>query len=126
MKRIIKLTETELNKIISKIIKEQEEDQFMTDKNPEQMAGGTEDDPSEGGEPNYEEFLTCAKTLLDQGATIGNLVDKLVEGQGNEESEAEPEPEAEPEDNTGGESELAPQPQGGMSESRKKKATLKK
>jgi len=113
MKKIIKLTETELNKIIQKIIKEQAEDQYMkTESDPEQMAGGIEDDPgSEGGEPSYDEFLQCAQGLLDQGMTVGNLVDKLIENQGGGEEEVAPEeeplPEPEPETNPATDQKLA-------------------
>lgn len=97
MKRIVRLSETELNKIIKNLIKEQDEDQFMSDQNPEQMSGGLNDETAEPeeDEANFDEFLGCAKKLMDQGITIGNLVDKLLEV--GEEPEEEPEtPESTP------------------------------
>ena len=90
MKRVVKLTNSELNKVIKKVLKEQEEQQFgTTGPAPEEIAGDAQN-PEEGGEPNYEAFLSAAQELLGQGITIGNLVDKLCE------AKEEPEPEAEP------------------------------
>jgi len=99
MKRKVRITETQLNDIIKKALKEQEEDQFMTGVDPTKMAGGPEDEdgaPEEGGEPDYSAFMTAAQELMGQGITIGNLVDKLCE---DKDAEAEPEvnPEEEPE-----------------------------
>ena len=99
MKRKVRITETQLNDIIKKALKEQEEDQFMTGVDPTKMAGGPEDEegsPEEGGEPDYSAFMSAAQELMGQGITIGNLVDKLCEAK---DTEVEPkvEPEVEPE-----------------------------
>ncbi len=84
MKKIVRIKESQLNTIIGKVIKEQE-DQYMTDKNPEQMAGGANDEPGEeSGEPDFSAFVEAGKALLGQGVTIGDLVNKLVD-EGNEE-----------------------------------------
>lgn len=91
MKRKVRITETQLNSIIKRALKEQEEDQYMTSVDQSKMAGGPEDEvdnPEEGGEPNYESFVTAAQELMGQGITLGNLVDKLNE------KEEEPEPES--------------------------------
>ena len=104
MKKIVRIKESQLNGIIKKVIKEQGEDQFMTSgPKPEEMAGAPEDETSPESEgPNFEEFITCAKGLLDQGSTIGELVDQLLNAQsepeGEEEPEMEPETEPEPEE----------------------------
>jgi len=87
MKRKVRITESQLDSIIKKALKEQEEEQFMaTGPDQEKMAGGPEE---EGGEPNYEAFMSAAQELMGQGITIGNLVDKLCEAK---DSETEPEP----------------------------------
>lgn len=100
-KRVIKLTEAQLRGIVKKTMLEQRhqytgdveeqeqlgneqgtEDQYMTGPDAEAISGG-----EDGGEVNYEEFLTAAQALLGQGITIGGLVDKLCEsqnGQGEE------------------------------------------
>lgn len=89
--KVVKLTSTELNKLIKKVIREQEEEQLgTTGPAPEEVTGAPE--AEEGGEPDYEGFLTAAKELLGQGISIGELVDKLIEAQNPE----EPEPEVEP------------------------------
>jgi hypothetical protein len=96
MKKVIKLTNSELNKVIKKVIKEQEEQQFgTTSPAPEEIAGEAPEE--EGGEPNYDAFLSAAQELLGQGLTIGNLVDKLCESKEEPESETlptEPEPDS--------------------------------
>jgi hypothetical protein len=116
MKRKVRITESQLNDIIKKALKEQEkpeDDQFMTGVDQEKMAGGPEDS-EEGGEPNFEAFLSSAQELMGQGITIGALVDKLCEAK-----ESESEPEAEPEVEPQG----VPQtePDANMSESKKRK-----
>jgi hypothetical protein len=89
MKKIVRLTDSKLNSIIKKVLKEQEDEQFATTgPNPEEIAGAPEGE--EGGEPNFESFLSAAQELMGQGVTIGNLVDKLCE------AKEEPEPEVEP------------------------------
>lgn len=116
MKRKVRITETQLNTIIKKALKEQEEDQFMTGVDQEKMAGGPEDEAGEeGGEPDYAAFMSAAQELMGQGITIGNLVDKLCEAN---ETEPEPEPEAEPEQDTETEPEIPSSP---MAESRKRR-----
>jgi len=93
MKRKVRITETQLNNIIKKSLKEQE-DQFMTGPDPEAMAGGPEEEGD--GEPNFEAFIAAAQELMGQGITIGALVDKMCE---SKDTEAEPEatePEVEP------------------------------
>lgn len=114
MKKVVKIRESQLNDIIKKVIMEQEGQVMTSGPSPEQMTGtpedGSEDTTSEG--PNFEEFLSCAKTLLGQGVTIGNLVDQLVEAQGGE---PEVDPEAEP-DNEGG-----VEPESPMNENRKRR-----
>jgi hypothetical protein len=94
MKRKVRITETQLNTIIRKALKEQQEDQYMNGPNPDDMAGGTEETGNdEGGEPNYDAFLSAAQELMGQGITIGNLVDKLCENKEEPEPESgEPEP----------------------------------
>lgn len=102
MKKVIKLTESKLNAIVEKILREQEamasEPQVgTTGPAPEDIAGSPED---ESGEPDFGSFLDAAKELMGQGMTIGDLVDKLLEveeepegPEGPEEPEsAEPEP----------------------------------
>lgn len=91
MKKVIRLTNAKLDTIIKKVLKEQEEEQIAsTGPAPEEVTGAPED---EGGEPNFEAFLSAAQELLGQGLTVGNLVDKICEAQKGEE---EPEPEVEP------------------------------
>ena len=85
--KVIRLTNSKLNEMIKRVIEEQEDEQFGTT-GPEagEVTGSPED---ESGEPNYDEFLECAKKLLDQGITIGALIDKMLESQ-NTEPEVEP------------------------------------
>lgn len=95
MKRKVRITETQLNDIIKKALKEQQDDQVMgTGPDPSQMAGAPGED--EGGEPDFEAFVSAGKELMSQGITLGTLIDKLNETE--EEPEAEPEvgPEVEP------------------------------
>lgn len=93
MKKTVRIKESQLNDIIKKVIKEQGEPQVMTTgPSAEQIAGSPDsENPSSEAEPNFEEFISCAKTLLDQGVSIGELVDQLLDAQ-----EAEPEAEEEP------------------------------
>jgi hypothetical protein len=113
MKKTIRIKESQLNDVIKKVIKEQQE--MTAGPSPEQITGTPESDdpsaPSEDG-PNFEEFKNCAKTLLDQGVTIGDLVDQLIDAQS-----AEPETEEEPNPDTEG----GVEPEAPMNESRKKK-----
>ena len=100
MKRVVKIKESQLNNIIKKVIKEQEGQVLNTGPSPEQIAGtpdsGSEDLATDG--PNFAEFLGCAKELLDQGVTVGNLVDQLLDAQETEvedEAPIEPTPDTE-------------------------------
>jgi hypothetical protein len=100
MKKVVKIKESQLNNIIKKVIKEQEGQVMNTGPSPEQTTGmvgnETPDISSEG--PNFEEFIGCAKELLDQGVTIGNLVDQLLDAQEetpNGDDEIEPTPDTE-------------------------------
>ena len=93
MKRKVRITETQLNTIIKKALKEQQDEQVMGGPDPEAIAGGPDEEG--GGEPNYDAFMSAAQELMGQGITIGNLVDKLCEAK-----DTEAEPEGEPE--TGG------------------------
>ena len=101
MKKTVRISESQLNNVIKKVIREQNDAQVMsTGPSAEQMAGTPEtDDGAKGGqEPDFEQFKTCAKTLLDQGITIGNLVDQLLDaekGEGDGETEEEPTPDTE-------------------------------
>lgn len=116
MKRKVRITETQLNSIIKRALKEQQEDQFMSGSEGDQdkMAGGPEDEMgAEGGEPDYAAFMSAAQELMGQGITIGNLVDKLCEGNDTEE-----EPEVDPEQDTETE---PPIPSSPMAESRKRR-----
>jgi len=116
MKRKVRITETQLNTIIKRALKEQQEDQFMTGAEGDQdkMAGGPEDEVgAEGGEPDYTAFMSAAQELMGQGITIGNLVDKLCEAK-----DTEAEPEVEPEQDTETEPSIPASP---MAESRKRK-----
>lgn len=84
--RVVKLTNDRLNKIIKKVIREQQEDQVATTgPKPEEVAGS----PEEDNEPNFEGFINAAQELIGQGVTIGDLVDKLIDAQGSEEPESE-------------------------------------
>lgn len=74
MAKVIKITESELNKIVDRVIKEQE-DQYMSDVDQEQMSG----DAVNSDEPDFSEFIECSMSLLSQGVTIGELVDKICE-----------------------------------------------
>jgi len=113
MKKTVRIRESQLNDIIRRVIKEQGEDQFMTGQNPEQMSGSPEDEtPAESEGPNFEEFVNCAKTLLDQGVTVGELVDQLLNAQN-----AEPETEEEPTPDTEG----GVEPEAPMNESRRRR-----
>jgi len=90
MKKVVKITEGQLNDIIKKVIKEQEAQVMNTGQSPEQTSGaadqGAESISNEG--PNFNEFINCAKELLDQGVTIGNLVDQILEVQDEPEEES--------------------------------------
>lgn len=87
MKRVVKIRESQLNDIIKKVIKEQEGQVLNTGPSPEQMVGtpddGNPDMASEG--PDFTQFIECAKSLLEQGVSVGELVDQLLDAQ-----EAEP------------------------------------
>ena len=91
MKKVVKITEGQLNDIIKKVIKEQEGQVMNTGPSPEQVAGipdqGSEDIANEG--PNFAEFINCVKELLDQGVTVGNLVDQILEAQDEPEEETD-------------------------------------
>lgn len=87
MKRKVRITETQLNTIIKKALKEQQDDQIMgTGPSPEEVTGSPEGE--ETGEPDFEAFVSSGKELMSQGITLGNLIDKLNE------TEEEPEPES--------------------------------
>jgi hypothetical protein len=90
-KRVVKINEAQLNDIIQKVIQEQEAQVMNTGPSAEQIAGtpdnDTEDIASE--EPNFADFIGCAKELMNQGVTIGNLVDKLLEADDEEEAPEE-------------------------------------
>ncbi len=91
MRKVIKLTDSKLNSIIKKVLKEQEEEQLgTTGPAPEEISGSPED---EGGEPNFDAFVAAAQELMGQGISIGTLIDKIL---GSEEGGEEPEPEVEP------------------------------
>ncbi|HUU87925.1 MAG TPA: hypothetical protein VMX17_09240 [Candidatus Glassbacteria bacterium] len=91
MKRVVKIKESQLNDIIKKVIKEQEGQVMNTGPSPEQVTGtpdaGGEDMATEG--PDFEQFIGCAKELLDQGVTVGELVDQLLEAQESEPEDVE-------------------------------------
>ncbi len=84
MKRKVRITETQLNTIIKKALKEQEE--MGSGPSPETITGPPEEE--ESGEPNFEAFVSAGKELMGQGITLGALIDKLNE------TEEEPEPES--------------------------------
>ena len=101
MKKIVKIKETQLNDIIKKVIKEQEGQVLNTGPSPEQMTGapddGNPDMTSEG--PDFTQFIECATALLEQGVTVGELVDQLLDAKetepGAEVGEPEPTPDTE-------------------------------
>ena len=100
MKRVVKIKESQLNDIIKKVIKEQEGQVLNTGPSPEQMVGapddGNPDMASEG--PDFNQFIGSAKELLDQGVTVGELVDQLLDAQETEptdEAPIEPNPDTE-------------------------------
>lgn len=101
MKRVVKLKESQLNEIIKNVIKEQEGQVMNTGPSPEQMVGTADGEtdaaPHADEGPNFDEFINCAKELLAQDVTIGNLVDQLLDAQNEPEEEpmGEPTPEAE-------------------------------
>ena len=105
MKRVVKIRESQLNDIIKKVIKEQEGQVMNTGPSPEQMVGTadseTDSEPHAEDGPNFEQFINCAKELLDQGVTIGNLVDQILDSQNDESSDEESLPEPNP-DTEGG------------------------
>lgn len=102
-KKVVKINENQLNDIIKKVIEEQEGQVMNTGPSAEQIAGTPDNDTEDiaSDEPNFSEFIGCAKELMNQGVTVGNLVDKLLEADDEEEM-------VEPEDNT------IPEPQGGV------------
>lgn len=85
MKKVVKISENQLNNIIKKVIKEQEGQVMNTGPSSEQMGGTPEGEsdsqPVADTGPNFAEFIANAKELLDQGVTIGNLVDQILEAQ---------------------------------------------
>jgi len=99
MKKTVKIKESQLNDIIKKVIKEQEGQVMNTGPSPEQVVGtpdtGNPDMATE--EPDFGQFIECAKGLLDQGVTIGNLIDQILDAQEAEPEDGEtvPEPDAE-------------------------------
>jgi hypothetical protein len=99
MKKVIRLTDSKLHSLINRVIREQEEEQIMaTGPQPEDVTGSPEE---EGGDPNFDAFISAAQELLGQGLTVGDLVDKICEAQqGGEETEPEVEP-TEPEQDQG-------------------------
>ena len=114
MKKTIRIKESQLNDVIKKVIKEQAGQVMTSGPSPEQITGSPEsENPSSEAEgPNFDEFKECAKKLLDQGVTIGNLVDQLVELH-----MAEPDTEEGPK----GDTESGVEPEAPMNESKKKK-----
>jgi len=97
MKKTIRIKESQLNDVIKKVIKEQQE--MTAGPSPEQITGAPEsDNPTAPGEdgPDFTQFSECVKTLLGQGVTIGDMVNKMVEANGEgAETEEEPNPDAE-------------------------------
>ena len=85
-KKVVKIKESDLNNIIKKVISEQEGQVMTTGPSPEQVTGT----PETGGEdladsePNFGQFISCAKELIDQGVTIGTLVDQLLDAKDEE------------------------------------------
>jgi hypothetical protein len=100
MKRVVKIKESQLNDIIKKVISEQEQ-VMTTGPSPEQISGTPEADAGEpiaDEGPNFNEFINCAKELLDQGVTIGNLIDQVLDAQeDNDEEDVEDLPAPNPE-----------------------------
>lgn len=92
-KKIVKINEAQLNDIIRKVIQEQEAQVMNTGPSAEQIAGTPDNDTEDiaSDEPNFTDFIGCAKELMNQGITIGNLVDKLLEADDEEEEVVEPE-----------------------------------
>ena len=88
-KKVIKINESQLNDIVLKVIKEQEAQVMNTGPSPEQITGTPDNDTEDiaSDEPNFTEFIGCAKELMNQGVTVGQLVDKMLESE--EEPEAE-------------------------------------
>jgi len=91
MKKIVKIKESQLNEIIERVIKEQESSQVMsTGPSGEQMVGTpdseNDSEPMATEGPDFNEFIGCAKELMNQGVTIGDLIDQVIDSQ-----EAEPE-----------------------------------
>ena len=88
MKKVVKIKESQLNEIIKKVIKEQEGQVMNTGPSPEQVGGMVDGEsntePMSDEAPNFEQFINCAKELLDQGVTVGNLVDQLLDAQEGE------------------------------------------
>ena len=102
MKRVVKITESQLNDMIKKVMTEQEGQVMNTGPSPEQMVGSADGEtdaaPHAEEGPNFEEFVNCAKELMAQDVTVGNLVDQILEDQNEPEAEepmGEPTPEAE-------------------------------
>jgi hypothetical protein len=114
MKKTIRIKESQLNDVIKKVIKEQAGQVMTSGPSPDQISGSPEsENPSSEAEgPNFDEFKECAKKLLDQGVTIGNLVDQLIELH-----MAEPETEKEPDPDAGG----GVEPEAPMNESKRRK-----
>jgi len=91
MKKTVRIRESQLNDIIKKVIREQEGQVMNTGPSPEQMVGTADGEndaaPHATEEPDFGEFINCAKQLLDQGVTIGNLIDQVLDAQNDESSE---------------------------------------
>ena len=104
MKKTVRIKESQLDSIIKKVIKEQEQQISTTGPDAEQITGSPESEATpENQGPDFEEFKRCAKGLLGQGVTIGNLVDQLLEAK-----------EAEPEEDENGKPEGNPDTEGGV------------
>lgn len=97
-KKVVKINESQLNEIIKKVIEEQEAQVMNTGPSAEQIAGTPDNDTEDmtTDEPNFSDFIGCAKELMNQGVTVGQLVDKMLEAE--EEPEGEEEPLVAPED----------------------------
>ena len=67
MKRVVKITESQLNDMIKKVMTEQEGQVMNTGPSPEQMVGSADGEtdaaPHAEEGPNFEEFVNCAKEL---------------------------------------------------------------
>lgn len=100
MKKVVRITESQLNDIVKKVITEQEQ-VMTTGPSPEQISGTPDtgaNEPIADEGPNFNEFINCAKELLDQGVTIGNLIDQILDAQeDNEEEDVEDLPSPNPE-----------------------------